>query len=169
MKNHNFPVQKSENGFMFMSIRHDTHDYRELKIWINNRIYITPTENDGKFVLEFPIEKAEITKTQKGSFVLRPAKGNVFFYSLNSGYRGSANLECGKNCEEVAKIWSLASGRGSLGETCLGFYNSQFENCEIGWHRVERRVDQTEGIISLSLDGQIKEIDEDPEISELLD
>ena len=158
-----FQIQENKNGFKFVSIRHGVHDCKELQIWVNSQIHIT-TKNDGKFVLEFPIKKAEITKTQKGSFVLRPAKGNVFFYSINSGYRGSANLECGKNCEEVAKIWFLAG----LGETCLGFYNSQFENCEIGWHRVERRVDQTEGIVSLSLDGQIREVD-DPEISELLD
>jgi len=167
MKVHNFPVQENDNGFKFVSIRHNVHDYRQLKIWVNNRIHMTPTEIEGKFVLEFPIEKAEITKTQKGLFVLRPAKGNVFFHSIGSGYRGSANLECGKNCEEVTKIWSLASGRGALGEICLGFYNSKFKNCEIKWYRSGRRVDQTEGVVCLTLDGKIREI-VDPEVDELL-
>ena len=169
MEKKSLKIQETDRGFKYVAIRYDAHDYKELKVWVNNRIYITPTEEEDKYILEFPIQKAQIIKTQKGSFVLKPGKGNVFYHSISSGYRGSSNLEPEKDCEMLEKVWNFASGRGALGDSCHAFFNSQKANCEVRWHRSGRRVEQTDGVVRLTIDGNVEEIIDDPEVCDLLE
>lgn len=169
MEKRNFEIKETALGFKFISIKHDRHDHKELKMWINNKIHITPTEEEDKYILEFPVEKAQIFKTEKGSFVLKPDKGNVFYHSVKSGYRGSSNLEVEKDCELITKVWEFASQTGSLGDTTHAFFNSKLNKIEIRWFRSGRRVDQTEGVVRLTLGGSVEELIDDSEVCEMLD
>jgi hypothetical protein len=162
-------VDQNDRGFRFVEIRHDAHDSRKLIVWIGRGILLTPTENEDKFVLEFPLRDTCIFRTEKGGLVFRSQKNSTVFYcEQSSGYRGSSDLVAESDCELVEKVWNLHSGRGSLGDTCCAFFQTDKKNCQVRWKKTGRRVDQTTGVWRLTVSGDREEIIDDPEICEFL-
>jgi len=162
-------VEQNDRGFRFIEIRHSAHDHKRLIIWIGRNVILTPTEKENEFVIEFPLTNTHIRRTEKGGLVFTARKNSTVFYcEQSSGYRGSSDLSVESNCELIERVWKLHSGRGSLGDTCCAFFQTDKKNCHVRWKKTGRRVEQTIGVWRLTVSGEIEEMIDDPEICEFL-
>jgi len=162
-------VFSNEKGFRFLELKHDAHDHKKLVLWVGKGVQLTPTEKEDEFVLEFPLKDTFVRRTEKGGLVLTPKKDSTVFYlEQPSGYRGSSDLSADADCELVVKVWNLHSGRGSLGDTCCGFFQTDKLTCQVRWKKTGRRVEQTTGVWRLTVSGDREELLDDPELGELL-
>ena len=163
-----FKVEQNDRGYRYIELRGGSHERYTLRIWVSNKIKLTPTEVEGEMVLDFPITNAYITKTPKGSLVLHPGDGTVFFYQCSSGYRGGASVDVINGGEIIGDIHRYHSPRGSLGSTHCVFINGG-PVVEVRWHRSGRRVDQHTGVVRLTADGNVEEVIDDPDVCDLLE
>ena len=110
----------------------------------------------------FPVRNAKISKTEKGSFVLRPDEQfMVHDVFVSCGYRGSSSLkiieplDVGTDsfpyCVYSSQTGSLGISDGALVNVLSG------ETLKIQYRRSGRRIEQPDGIMIFLPSGEIKE------------
>jgi len=133
-------MYKNERGYYFVTFYDGPHGYRETILWVHH-IFVPTEGKDMNKKLAFPVQKAQVVITPKGTLVLRPGKGVVYVAEIASGYRGSAEIESIENGQIVAKGFCFRSGLGALGKTAWAIVNASERIKVLGW-RTGRRVSQ---------------------------
>lgn len=156
--------REDEKGqkFPFVDVGSENHGRSSFRLWVASRLL---TKNkDGIEELVFPVKNAKISKTEKGSFVMRPTDGYmVHDVFVHCGYRGSSSLkiieplDIGTDsfpyCVYSSQIGSLGTSDGALVNVLSG------KTLKIQYHRSGRRIDQPDGIMLFLPSGEIKEIE----------
>ena len=128
-------------GVEFLAIKEEFETY-------NYSYHYSSTHTEKGEVLaelSFPIIRAKIHRTEKGSLVLRPGEQNewVALVSQKSGYRGTASIDVeavNGRVEVVAAGKEYHSPRGSLGETAWALLNVNAEKVRVHTRITGRRV-----------------------------
>ena len=121
--------------------------------------------------LEFPIRSAVVRRTERGSLILIPGKGIVYFATIPSGFRGSATLDEIRGGEVIAAGKWYHSPQGSLGRTAWALVQAPPESSiEIIGSHTGRRIPKDREHVHLLLlpDGSRQEVLE-PEIEAILE
>lgn len=155
-------IQVNARGFFFVEWFHGAHNLYTTLVWLHASLGAAHQN------LTFPVRNAQVFTTAKGGFVLRPAKGTVFLYSVASGYRGTSGVEKVNNGELVTEWKSYHSGQGALGNTTFVLINGGEAPVEVHWTKSGRRVAQTSGIHRLTSDGEIEAVIDDAKVCDLL-
>lgn len=154
--------REDEKGqkFPFIDVGSETHGRSSFRLWVASRLL---TKNkDSELELAFPVVNAKITKTEKGSLVLRYTEGwTVYEVFIRCGYRGSSSLkvvepdgtESFPYCIYSSQTGSLGTSDGALVNVLSG------KTLKIQYHRSGRRIDQPNGIMIFLPSGEIKEIE----------
>lgn len=157
---HNITYSINERGFACMTFVSGSHDHERTRVWVHHT-FVSGKEQE----IAFPMKKAKIYQTQKGSLVLRPGKKeeNVYYVEIPSGYRGSADISDiksaeGRKVEIVAKGYKYHSGRGALGETAWALINSDGEFIEVYGRRSGRRIDNPKVEFKITSNGKKEEL-----------
>jgi len=154
---HNITYSINERGFACITFVSGSHDHERTRIWVHHT-FVSEKEQE----IAFPMKKAKIYRTQKGSLVLRPGKKeeNVYYIEIPSGYRGSAEISDikGGKTEIIAKGYKYHSGRGALGETAWALINSDSEFIEVYGRRSGRRIDDPKVEFKITSDGKKEEL-----------
>lgn len=166
-------VNRNDRGFGYIEFVAGSHDHVKTRVWVHNDLI---QEKDGREYVEFPIRGGWITKTEKGSLVLKkwPQDAVVFHIEIPSGYRGSARIDRiahGPGTGElvvVATGSAYHSGQGSLGDTAWALVNSDGP-IEVFGTASGRRIDNPAVAFRLTPDGEREELINAPDVCGLLD
>lgn len=156
--------REDEKGqkFPFVDVGSENHGRSSFRLWVASRLLTKNKEGIDELV--FPVRNAKITKTEKGSFVMRSTEGfMVHDVFVHCGYRGSSSLkiiepmDIGTDsfpyCVYSSQTGSLGTSNGALVNVLLG------KMLKIQYHRSGRRIDQPDGIMLFLPSGEIKEIE----------
>jgi hypothetical protein len=131
------------------------YQIKELKI-------VHPDEGEVPNELKFPIQGAQVFRTEKGVLVLRPSgEGWVALVQERSGYRGSADFSLEGDFEIVAEGKEFHSPQGNLGETAWALVNVKSPELVVHASITGRRVAQGEYSYKLFPDGRIENLEEE--------
>jgi len=107
----------SGKKFYYITMGYETHGKPSFRLWVSPKL-IKEDEKGWRYVQVNGSER-RIFKTEKGNYVLKPARGwNVFRVGWECGYRGSSEYEILTPLEEdelVLPYYEYRSPRGSLG------------------------------------------------------
>lgn len=154
--------REDEKGqkFPFVDIGSEAHGRSTFRLWVASRLLTKNQEGIDELI--FPVKNAKITKTEKGSFVMRPTEGfMVHDVFVHCGYRGSSSLKIVEPlgtdsfpyCVYSSETGSLGTSDGALVNVLSG------KTLKIQYHRSGRRIDQPDGIMIFLPSGEIKEIE----------
>jgi len=156
--------REDEKGqkFPFVDVGSENHGKSSFRLWVASRL-LTKNE-EGELELIFPVRNARITKTEKGSFVMRHDEQfmvqDVF---VSCGYRGSSSLKVLEPLDigtDSFPYCVYSSPTGSLGTSDGALVNVLFgKTLKIQYHRSGRRIEQPDGIMIFLPSGEIKEIE----------
>ena len=158
-------VQRNERGFAYVQFQGGSHDHVRTRLWIHEGCL---TKDGEEVTCPFPAKNAEVKKTEKGTFVMKPGSGTVVYADIVSGYRGSARIDEVRGGEIVFSGASYHSGQGALGETAWALINGTGPHVEVFGTRTGRRVDNSAVAFRLTADGEKEELVDDKEVCELL-
>jgi len=139
-------VQRNEAGYRFISILSEKYNAKKTLIWINKEI---PTENN---LLIFPIKNAMLTKTKKGSLVIRSSKIHTLHcQEVKSLYRGNLLITHNQvfESELIEMLSQYHSPAGTLGQTKI-IFASIVNTLIVYWKSMTAR-DYEEGEIELKV------------------
>ena len=148
-----FKVQRNEAGYRFISILSEKYNAKKTDIWINKEI---PTEND---LLFFPIQNAKLSRTGKGSLVIKPHKNQIVdCIKIDSLYRGNLDISLCRDCsdielnllennESIEVFTQYHSPAGALGQSKLIFVSIK-SNITIYW-KSQVKHNQTQGHVKV--------------------
>lgn len=127
--------------FYYYDFGSEAHGRTSFRLWINHKIIERlPRTEEGKIKLEFPLVDAEIVKTEKGNYVLRPAKGKYTFNVYQaSGYRGDAFIKIVKPKAAIEIVYYVyQSPLGSTGIDEGKLLTVDVPEITVVWHRTGR-------------------------------
>jgi hypothetical protein len=156
--------------YYFTDVGSGRHGRASFRLWVNGNL--VKTDEEGKEFIEFPIENARIVKTEKGSYVLRPASGwYVFNAGIEAGYRGTSAFRVLEPEEaEIFEYVIYHSPVGSLGISHYALINTQKDKLKIKWERDGRLYGKpTEGITLYYSDGREESLEGVPDGLEAID
>lgn len=156
-------IQTNDRGFTSIVWHHGAHNRGTIRLWIS-----IPVPNHP---FCFPVLHSRITTTEKKSLVLRPGRGVVYLYRIESGYRGLASAEISSGEAEIVANWKeFHNGKlGATGETACLLINAGYGPVTIRWYRSGRRIDQKTGLHRLTSHGEVENLIDDPEICDILE
>jgi len=166
-------IQRTDKGFGYITLGSESHGRYSFKLWVNNRLI--KKDEDGNEFVEFPVKDAQVVKTEKGSLVLRPAKGvNTFEVGRHCGYRGSSTFEVVEPeplMEARFEIWD--SPQGSLGISEYGLVSVASDYVKVKETATGRLYGKPDTYYhKYTVDGKVVEFEpcaDDEELCDLLD
>lgn len=152
---------ENERGrFPYVDVGNEKHGRPSFRLWVASKLLVKNKEGDME--LGFPVRGAKITKTEKGSFVMRPdTDWMVYDVFISSGYRGASSLKIIKPANAERFDYCIYnSSRGSLGTNDGAMINVPLETTlRVQYHRSGRRIDHPDGIMIVMPSGEIKELE----------
>ena len=82
-------IQRNERGYAYMQFQGGSHNHVRTRLWIHEGCL---TKKGEETTCPFPVWNAQIKKTEKGTFVMTPGSGTVFYADIVSGRHGSARI-----------------------------------------------------------------------------
>jgi hypothetical protein len=154
-------IERNEKGFAYFELVAGSHDHIRTRVWVNNALVKKSAPEDGELeFVEFPVREAKVSRTDKGSLVLRPCEGwTVYCIEMSSGYRGSCSIEV-TGGEVMASGSKYHSPQGNLGETAWALVNAQGP-IHVAGRRTGRRVDKEEVEYTIYPDGRVDQAEEE--------
>lgn len=148
--------ETTEGEFYFALIGSETHGKPSIKLWISKRL--VSADKDGNYILVFPVQKARIEKTAKGSLVMRVNDNwMVHYIFVPCGYRGGSSINILQ--PPMAEVFEFQEYRSPLGS--IGKSVGALVNVPVGvilkygwfkWGRLYGKPDQ--GITEVLPDGE---------------
>jgi hypothetical protein len=163
--------------FFYMDVGSETHGRPSFRLWVSGRLVQKETE-DSHYFLEFPVLNAGISRTEKGTLVLRPAQDTVAYNVLiPCGYRGGSYLEVvSPEMTQVYLYEEYSSPRGNLGVSQGAIIVAPLGSIKFKWERTGRLYGSAPtGITKLYPDGreetidQVEDVEDLKELSQLLE
>lgn len=155
--------------FPYVDIGCEDHGRPSFRLWVSSRLVKDVKDSSGnvRYILQFPVENAEIIRTEKGSIVLRPASCKITYNILvPCGYRGSSRLQVLTPADAVLyEYMYYESPRGNLGVSHGALVVAPMtEPLRIRWKRSGRLYGAPdEGITILYPDGREETLDDLPD------
>lgn len=165
--------------FFYVDMGWEDHGRPSFRLWVSGRLVQKETKDSQVYYfLEFPVLNAEITRTEKGTLVLRPAQDTVTYNVLiPCGYRGDSYLEVVS--PEMAQVYlyeEYSSPRGNLGVSQGAIIVAPLGSIKFKWERTGRLYGSAPtGITKLYPDGReetidrIEDVEDVEELSRLLE
>lgn len=150
-------VRQNDRGFFYTDLLSGPHGRDRTRLWLDKSL-VRPTAG-GHFYTTLPT-RGRVVKTEKGSLVLRPGDSTVFFVTVESGYRGRAEVSVAGGNVIATGHW-LASDLGALGETAWALVESAAPYVEVRGTRTGRRVTDPKVHQRWWADGRVEEVVDD--------
>lgn len=125
----------SEGEFYFINFGSEVHGKPSFKLWVSKKLVFV---KDGKHFIAFPVQKARIHKTTKGSLVMRPDDNwTVHYVFVPSGYRGGAEINIIQpTMAEMFNFQEYRSPLGACGKSTGALVNVPIGAIlKYGWYR----------------------------------
>ena len=162
MKRLNVSVKEAESKrFFFIDLGSECHGRHSFRLWVSSSL--VKEDEKGEYI-ELPLSGVEIFKGKsEKTFILKKGDYNLFYYYLESGYRGDSHFLI----EESTRLYCFEvwrSPQGSLGIDSGALVLTPEERLTIRWERTGRLYGAPEsGTTLLFLDGREEEIECDLE------
>jgi hypothetical protein len=128
-------------------------------------------DNDNVYV-EFPLKGCELIRKDGHNLILKPGDKNCFIFEIESGFRGTAEIEeidAYQHEYTVYKYDIYRSERGSTGISKGVIVMTDADKIKIKWKRDGRLYGKpAKGITVLYIDGNIEEIDRVESIDDIV-
>lgn len=157
--------------FFYVDMGSETHGRPSFRLWVSGRLVQKETKDSQVYYfLEFPVLNAGITRTEKGTLVLRPAQDTVTYNVLiPCGYRGDSYLEVvSPETTQVYLYEEYSSPRGNLGVSQGGIVVAPLGSIKVQWDRSGRLYGAApSGVTIIYPNGREETIDRVEDLNEL--
>lgn len=156
-------VLKNDSGeFYYINLGAKEHFRPVSKLWIPKtllRKIAKKCEKTGELYIEFPVRKVRLERGKK-DLVLKPGLYNLFYYRVDSGYRGTAEIDeidsDGKSIYTQVFV-SFDSEQGSLGVSKEILVLTSHNCLEIQWSRTgDLRETPEKGVTIICINGTVQ-------------
>jgi len=167
----NFREDETGKRYPFLDFGSELHGRKSFRLWVSGRLL--QRDEEGNYFVVFPVRKAKIERTQKGSLVLRPSESMMVYNILvQCGYRGHSYFEILSEFSDsdIFRYEVYESPRGSLGVSEGALVNApDGEPLKYRWKRTGRLYGKpSEGITIMMPSGEEKPFEEVPDGLEAL-